>query len=276
MRTDTSTQASELSRIDVTPEPTFDFEAHQRRAVEDYLKVRPLYSLFARTVQDILREALTSASISVASVDARAKEVLSFANKAITPDDDNPGQPKYLDPLKQITDLTAASVNTFFLATLQDVDRVVAAEFEIRERTDKSEELLLEERLGYRSVHYLVGLRPSRTNLPEYARYRGLIAEIQVRTVLQHAWAEIEHDIQYKSVETIPAEIRRRFMALAGLLEIADREFQSVQLEDERLRQQARTSVQEGRLEQVEITGDALKTYLDQRLGGDARIANWA
>lgn len=118
--------------------------------------------------------------------------------------------------------------------------------------------------------------KPNRTALPEYARYRGLVGEIQLRTVLQHAWAEIEHDIQYKSVETIPAPVRRRFMALAGPLEIADREFQAVQLEDETLRLQARTSVQEGRLEQVEITGDALKAYLDKTLGADWRIAKWS
>lgn len=98
------------------------------------------------------------------------------------------------------------------------------------------------------------------------------MAEIQVRTILQHAWAEIEHDIQYKSVETIPSSIRRRFMAVAGLLEIADREFQTIQDEDERLRQAARLSVQEGRLEDVEITPDALKAYLDRKLGSDGRM----
>lgn len=115
-------------------------------------------------------------------------------------------------------------------------------------------------------------LKPSRTNLPEYGRFKGLTAEIQVRTILQHAWAEIEHDIQYKSVETIPVSIRRRFMALAGLLEIADREFQAVQDEDERLRQEARRAVQQGELARVEITPDALKAYLDKKLGSDGRM----
>jgi hypothetical protein len=56
------------------------------------------------------------------------------------------------------------------------------------------------------------------------------------------------------------------------LLEIADREFQAVQAEDERLRQEARRSVAQGRLEEVEITGDALKAYLDQKLGADGRM----
>jgi ppGpp synthetase/RelA/SpoT-type nucleotidyltranferase len=254
---------------------TFDFSEHKRVAAEHYQRVRPLYELFARSVHDILKEALYTADIKVASIEARAKSLESMAEKAAIPDEEDPSRPKYADPLAQIADLAAARVITFFLRTIQDVDQIITAEFQVKERTDKSEVLLQEERLGYQSIHYLVELKPNRTALPEYARYRGLTAEIQLRTVLQHAWAEIEHDIQYKSIETIPAPIRRRFMALAGVLEIADREFQAVQLEDERLRLQARASVQEGRLEQVEITGDALKAYLDQKLGSDWRIAIW-
>jgi hypothetical protein len=50
---------------------------------------------------------------------------------------------------------------------------------------------------------------------------------VQVRTVLQHAWAEFEHAIRYKG--TIPEEhapdLDRRFTLAAGLLELADREF---------------------------------------------------
>jgi len=45
---------------------------------------------------------------------------------------------------------------------------------------------------------------------------------------LQHAWAEIEHDLGYKVGATIPVPVRRRFSRLAGLLEIADREFKEI------------------------------------------------
>jgi ppGpp synthetase/RelA/SpoT-type nucleotidyltranferase len=257
-------------------EPLFDFEGHARKAAEQYQHVRPLYEVFASTIQGILREALENAGIKTASVEARAKAIESFSDKAALPDEEDPTKPKYEDPLRQITDLAAARVITFFLETIHDVEQVIAIEFSVREKSDKTELLLREERLGYQSIHYLVELKPNRTALPEYARYKGLVAEIQLRTVLQHAWAEIEHDIQYKSVETIPAPVRRRFMALAGMLEIADREFQAVQAEDEQLRRQARASVEEGRLEQVEITGDALKAYLNKTIGADWRISNFS
>jgi putative GTP pyrophosphokinase len=134
------------------------------------------------------------------------------------------------------------------------------------ESSDKGDVLRKEERFGYLSVHYLVPLLRQRTDLPEYRRFDGLVAEIQVRTILQHAWAEIEHDIQYKSLTTIPSGVRRRFMSLAGLLEIADRELQAVQDEDERIRNEAKISIQMDQLENVEITADALRKYLDKEI----------
>lgn len=254
--------------------PEFDFDAHRARAVDAYQRVRPLYEDFAEVVKDILQEALRTASIKVASIEARAKAIDSFADKAAEGIDGDPNRPKYADPVTQITDLAAARVITFFLDTIPKVDAIISSQFTIRERTDKSALLMKEEKLGYHSVHYIVELRDNRTALPEYSRYHSLRAEIQLRTVLQHAWAEIEHDIQYKSLETIPVAVRRRFLALAGLLEIADREFQAVQAEDERLRQQARTSVRQGRLQEVEITWDALKAYLDYKLGPDGRMTS--
>ncbi|MCK5245319.1 hypothetical protein KAR02_00360 [Candidatus Bipolaricaulota bacterium] len=251
----------------------FDFDAHRARAVEDYQCLRHVYEDFAKVVQDILQQALRTASIKVASIEARAKTIDSFGDKALEAADGNPNSPKYQDPLADIIDLAAARVITFFLDTLSEVDTIIAAEFAILERIDKSALLLLrEEKLGYQSVHYIVQLRANRAALPEYSRFRSLKAEIQVRTVLQHAWAEIEHDIQYKSIETIPVAVRRRFLALAGLLEIGDREFQALQAKDKQLRLEARTSVTQGRLQEVEITGDALKAYLDQKLGSDGRM----
>jgi ppGpp synthetase/RelA/SpoT-type nucleotidyltranferase len=265
-----------MSMIPMQDSTTFDLDAHRRSAVEAYQHLRPLYKAFARVIEDILDQALTVAEIKTASIESRVKSVESFADKAAQASEVAPETPKYWKPAEEIMDFAAARVITFFLDTIDDVDRIVKREFDVLERLDKSDLLVQEERLGYQGVHYIIQLKPNRTALPEYSRYSGLRAEVQLRTVLQHAWAEIEHDIQYKSIETIPTEIRRRFMALAGLLEIADREFQAVQKEDERLRVRARASVAAGQLAEVEITGDALKAYLDKKLGPDGRMAQWA
>jgi ppGpp synthetase/RelA/SpoT-type nucleotidyltranferase len=233
---------------------------------------RPHYEQLCQVAKHILEGAIEGSGLKVSSIEARAKALDSFARKAIKPSEANPASPKYSNPIADITDLAGVRIITFFPETIARIDEIVAKEFQVLERSDKGEKLYEEERFGYRSVHYLARLSETRSSLPEYQKYSGTVIEIQPRTILQHAWAEIEHDIQYKSTSVIPQEIGRRFKALAGMLEIADREFQAVQDEDNRLRQVARQMIKEGEIDEVEITPDALKTFLSRTLGGDQRI----
>lgn len=264
-----------MNHID-EPLKQFDFEEHKRQAIISYQKVRPLYEEFAEVVKNLLSQAFNASQIKVPSIEARAKPIDSFGRKASMPLPENPSKPQYTNPLLEITDLAGVRVITFFPKTIDLVEDTIESEFEIVERADKSQILIKEEKFGYGSVHYLVRLKENRTNLLEYKKFKNLIAEIQIRTILQHAWAEIEHDIQYKSVDIIPTTIRRKFISLAGLLEIADREFQAIQDEDEKLTREARKFVQEGKFEHVEITPDALKTYLDNKLAPDGRMADYS
>jgi putative GTP pyrophosphokinase len=133
--------------------------------------------------------------------------------------------------------------------------------------------LIESDRFGYQSIHYLLRIKSGRAGLPEYQRFSGHVFEAQVRTILQHAWAEIEHDIQYKSLRAIPTVIRRRFVALAGMLEIADREFQAIDDTNRTLENTAKEKVQTGDLSGAEITPKALKLFLDRRLGPDGRMS---
>jgi putative GTP pyrophosphokinase len=255
---------------------SFDFDEHRRRATDEYKEKVRFYEECARAVYAVLTTALAVASVDVHSVEARAKSVESFGRKASRPSDTDPDSPKYQVPLEEITDLAAVRVITFFLETVEEVNSIIEEQFEVIEKTNRSNLLQEEQRLGYQSIHYLVKFDAKRNALPEYSQFRGVVAEIQVRTILQHAWAEIEHDIQYKSVETLPTQIARRFMALAGMLEIADREFQAIADEDRQIRTDARRLIAEERLDEVEITPDALKAYLDQEFGPDGRMADWS
>jgi ppGpp synthetase/RelA/SpoT-type nucleotidyltranferase len=246
---------------------SFDFETHRLKAIAEYQRIRPNYDEFSEVVRKILSEVFD---------EARAKEIESFGRKVLEPSETDPEEPKYPYPLTEITDLAGVRVITFFPRTLEEVGSIILSEFNVMEKSDKAQRLLEEGKFGYASIHYLVRLKGNRTELLEYSRFKGLLAEIQVRTILQHAWAEIEHDIQYKSIDTIPSSIRRRFMSLAGMLEIGDREFQAIQDEDESMRQSARRSVQKGAFDKVEITPDALRAYLDRKLGPDGRMRDFS
>lgn len=260
----------------VKDSPPFDFESHRKNAVEQYAKKRHLYEEFAWEIENILTEAIETRGLKISAIQSRAKEEKSFGKKMMTADEQNPERPKYKNAMSDITDLAGVRVITFFPSTVAKVCQLIQEEFDIIERVDHTATAEREQRLGYLSVHYLVRLGSDRKKLSEYKKFDGLIAEIQVRTILQHAWAEIEHDIRYKSTSTIPQTISRRFMTLAGLLEVADREFEAIQIEDASLRANARTLIEQGRLIEVEVTPDALRAYLNVRLGPDDRISDWS
>ena len=255
---------------------TFDFEAHRMTAIKEYTPKYQLYQDFADVIRDILIKALAQIPLKVHSIEARAKTPENFSSKAAAPSEKNPNQPKYDQPLEQITDLAGVRVITFLPRTVDEVCKSIEDQFEVVERVDHGISLLQQERFGYQSIHFIIRLSNQRLALPEYRRYKELKAEIQVRTILQHAWAEIEHDIGYKSSHVIPTTIRRRFAALAGMLEIADREFEAIQNEDLSLRTEAIASIQEGMLDTIEITPYVLKAYLDKRLGSDARMSDFS
>lgn len=84
------------------------------------------------------------------------------------------------------------------------------------------------DRFGYMSLHYIVSLNKTRSKLPEYSDFSELKFEIQIRTILQHSWAKIEHKLGYKSNSSVPDEIRRLFSILSGTLELVDKEFVTI------------------------------------------------
>jgi ppGpp synthetase/RelA/SpoT-type nucleotidyltranferase len=219
----------------------FDFEAHRNAAIRGYATVRPIYKRYCGVIDLILRMALRH--VHVHQISTRTKSVESFADKASKPSTEDPTHPKYFDPLNQITDLAGARVIAFVLRDLPTIEDAILREFVKREKIDKGEELVAKNLVGYRSIHYIVELEQRRTDLGEYHEFQGLRAEIQIRTILQHAWAEMEHDVRFKSERT-DAPLFQRFTALAGLIEIGDREFDQIFELDEQRKQRVRELAQ--------------------------------
>src|SRR5215813_7789445 len=200
----------------------------------EFARKRPIYELFADEISRILNESFNTLSLKCQSIGGRAKSVDSFDNKCRKTKDD--GTLKYIDPLNEITDLAGVRIIVYTLKDLERAAKFLEEHFSVRERKNIGEERFDQGAFGYQSIHYLVSLSDARASLPDFSKYKGLICEVQVRTVLQHAWAEIEHDVQYKTTSELPRTMRKKFLSLAGLLEIADREFQSIQDEDEKLK----------------------------------------
>lgn len=249
-----------------------------RRAAKDarskYEGDRGRYEDYARSISSILNKCITDEKLAIHSITFRAKSPESFELKAARISPDDPRAPRYSNPLVQITDKAGVRIITYFLSTVQQVATIIYDQFDVVEAIERKSSQ--PDRLGYKSFHYLVRYKDDRTKLPEYSQFSGLLAELQVRTILQHTWAEIEHDIQYKATTVLPSQIRGRFASLAGLIEIADREFQAIEDANQELRREAKKKVDLGQLDQVEITGDSLKAYLDRKYRADGRMADWS
>lgn len=163
-----------------------------------------------------LSEQIAAADLQVQFVSWRLKERASLARKLARPD-------RTYKTLWDVTDLVGIRIATYFEDTIEDIARLVESTLPIDLR-HSSDKLRFKDsgRFGYRSLHYVCAV-PT-----EHAPHPDFRLEIQIRTALQHAWAEIEHDLGYKAQDAVPEPIRRRFNRIASLLEIADQEFVSI------------------------------------------------
>lgn len=180
----------------------------------------------------LVRGLLDEAGINYLTVTGRTKSVASFAEKAART---VAGEAVYTDPLRQITDQLGVRVITYVRDDVDAVAEVLSEQVIVFDDRDWGLQTANEGRFGYASRHLMIGPDPARESDDRFAHVQGRRVQVQVRTVLQHAWAEFEHDIRYKGV--VPAEhvgeFDRRFTLAAGLLELADREFSQIR---ERLR----------------------------------------
>ncbi|HEU4962533.1 MAG TPA: hypothetical protein VFV52_01545 [Bacilli bacterium] len=223
--------------------------------IEDYKQQKGLYTDFAQTLESLLQEMLKQKGIRVHSIASRVKEEDSFAGKV------SRSEGKYTE-LQEITDLAGIRIITYFDDEVDAIAELVEREFVIDEENSVDKRTLLDpDRFGYLSLHYVVGLSDQRAGLMEYARFQGCKAEIQIRSILQHTWAEIEHDLGYKTKQAIPREIRRSFSRLAGLLELADREFAKIRDDLREYEEDVQEQISD-RPERVLIDQTSLKSYI--------------
>ncbi|SFH95057.1 ppGpp synthetase catalytic domain-containing protein (RelA/SpoT-type nucleotidyltranferase) [Cryobacterium levicorallinum] len=128
-----------------------------------------------------------------------------------------------------LTDLLGLRIITYFPDQVDLIAMLIEREFLVDSEKSVDKRAILDpDRFGYLSTHYVVSIGPSRSSLTEWTAYQGVKFEIQIRSILQHSWAEIEHDLGYKAPGSVPNAVRRRFSRLAGLLELADAEFVSI------------------------------------------------
>lgn len=183
------------------------------------------YDTYAAVLKRTLERAC-AVHLPEAVIQARPKSVDSFAEKCVRK------AGKYKDPIHDMTDLCGARVIVQTLDHVNAVRVFIKANFEIAEEDVKGE-TFADAEFGYRDVHYIIRLRPDRcAALGVSEAERDAVgtrrAEVQVRTWMQHAWADTLHDRMYKTRLKYPREFRRVAGLLAALMEDGDRSFNAL------------------------------------------------
>lgn len=228
-----------------------------KEAVEWYSKTNAQFEALAKKVESIIREVLDFRGVNYHSVTSRAKSISRYREKA--------AKEKYRDPRSEIFDMAGIRVVTFTESEALIAHEIIKELFELypEHSADKSKELGLD-RVGYRSMHCIGTLGKERSELPEYQVFRDMPFEIQIRTILQHAWAEFGHERNYKFQGVLPDSVKRRFSIAAGTLELVDKEFDKLAKEIELYSSRVATRIGKGDLS-IPINSKSLAAYMKSR-----------
>ena len=221
-------------------------DPHCEAILQEYQDNLPRFRELEIRVRDSLKRTFSEAGLVVASIESRIKGYDSLAGKL-----ELKGH-KYKS-LADITDILGMRVITFYI---DDVDKVASAVerlFTIDwDNTVDKRKIHEIDSFGYLSLHYIC-------SVPDFP-FRF---EIQMRTLLQHAWANMDHDTGYKSGVEIPKGYLRNMSRLAGMLELVDDEFSKIRIELTDYRRRVQSLVRSGNLDEVPIDGDTFRSYLD-------------
>lgn len=205
-----------------------------------------------------IEELLTDGGVTYDRVSVRLKEWSSLKAKARKRRAD--GSLLYPDPRNDIHDMIGVRITTYHSTEIPVALRVLQDSFILRKSVDKAAETRISGGFGYGSHHLILEVEDTIEELQPYA---GMVFEVQVRTVLQHAWAEFEHDIRYKRVSAtaqgaVDPEVDRMFTLAAGLIELADQQFDQIAA----LKDTGRVTD-----ESVELTAETLPGVLAMLIG---------
>jgi hypothetical protein len=107
---------------------------------------------------------------------------------------------------------------------LDRVAEIIKREFEIDPENSVDKRETEADKFGYYALNYVCKYSKVPTAQSEYKKFTGVWCEVQITSILRHAWSEIEHP-WYDLKGVFPTEIKRRFARMAALLEIAESEF---------------------------------------------------
>lgn len=184
---------------------------------DKYNKTIDSYKHLGNNITEAFKKFLDEENIDYLEVYSRVKDFDSFSNKSN----------KYKDPFNEIEDICGIRVICYYASDIDKISKIINNEFNVIEQQDISDRFNVNE-FGYRSHHFIVKIKDSWTAAPNYRGLENFKAEIQVRTISMHAWAEVEHKLNYKNVNEIPHKFKRKISQLSSKFEEIDEQFDAL------------------------------------------------
>ncbi|MEZ8349213.1 GTP pyrophosphokinase [Vibrio splendidus] len=201
--------------------------------IRSYYENIEKYKLLCEEIHYILNKNLSLGEVEVASISSRTKSLDSFCEKI--------HRKHYKDPFESITDFAGVRVVFLYEQDRELIEQVIEKSFDIVEKVDKVQDSEVD-RFGYGALHYIVKLNKNYAG-ERYEDIRDYRCEIQVRTILQDAWALVAHHLSYKQESDVPKHLRRKLNALSGLFETADDQFQHIREAREEYQDKVTTAI---------------------------------
>jgi putative GTP pyrophosphokinase len=249
-KTPKTSGARKAQRLGPTPD---DIWQRNPEVIKQFLHVRRDYEQLCAEVEYILRKRITDQAIETSAISSRAKTLNSFLEKL--------QRKQYDSPFDRLTDLAGVRVVCLYRSDIAKVAQIIGSEFVIAEDVDKLDELRVDQ-FGYGARHFIVRLGKTSSGA-RYDDLKQLPCEVQVRTVVQDAWAIIQHHMVYKRESQVPTQLQRKLNSLAGLFETVDDQFERIREEREAYLAEVRDSVAKpGTFLEHELNLDSFKEYL--------------
>ena len=167
--------------------------------------------------KSLIEASLEDANIPYQSVQVRVKSKKKLAEKYMDPKKD-------YRRLEDITDLAGLRIITYYEDDVDRAAKVIEREFLLDRGNSVDKRDAEPDRFGYNALNYVCTHLPKRVSDVEYKKFAGVRCEIQITSILRHAWSEMEHE-WYDLKDAYPAKVKRRFYRIAALLELAESEF---------------------------------------------------
>lgn len=191
------------------------------RWLAEYRRTYADYERAAKRAAEAIAEVLSTTPIAIHMIDCRAKEPSSAAQKIL--------DKQYGRPASQMTDVIGVRIITTYQHGVPQAVQRIRSKFAVDDlnSVDKTSALQTD-RFGYRGVHLVISLGKLGLVGPDGPILNRVKVEVQIRSILEHAWGEIEHELRYKSGVDLGDVLSRRFNSIAGTLEMVDREFSGI------------------------------------------------